>query len=254
MKRLLDFYSLLKSKKFTTLSGAIAFFFIVNGGSLIFLIAFSLRVLNIDLSRFSISGDIISKAINYFDENAQIMYKPYYFILAMTSIWSSSTLFYHLITAGEIIFEVKRKAHTILYRLISIFLVFIFLALMIVTIVTLVLSSYYIKSINSIWLLKLLQVALYIVIPLLIITFFMLFVPPIRLHFKEILRGVGFTIIFWSFVTIVFRIYLLIFKNYKAIYGALTFVIIVMIYIYLLAIGLIVGLIINLEYFRKIKN
>ena len=68
----------------------------------------------------------------------------------------------------------------------------------------------------------------------------------------EINKGASFTTLFWYVVTIGFTIYLQIFTNYKAIYGALTFFIVFMIWIYLLAQGLIIGIIIN--YYEKEKN
>ena len=78
------------------------------------------------------------------------------------------------------------------------------------------------------------------------------FVTPHSVKFKEINKGACFTTVFWYIVTIGFAVYLEIFKEYKAIYGALTFFIVFMIWIYLLAQGLIIGIILN--YYEKEKN
>ena len=65
-------------------------------------------------------------------------------------------------------------------------------------------------------------------------------------------KGALFTTLFWYIITIGFTIYVNIFTNYKAIYGALTFFIVFMIWIYLLAQGLVIGVILN--FYEKEKN
>ena len=78
-----------------------------------------------------------------------------------------------------------------------------------------------------------------------VILFFLLFIPPKSLKIKDTLKGYLFTILLWQITTVAFRLYLKAFNNFKAIYGFLTFIIIGMIYIYLLVIGLVIGLVIN---------
>jgi membrane protein len=78
------------------------------------------------------------------------------------------------------------------------------------------------------------------------------FITPHSVKFKEINKGALFTTLFWYIITIGFTIYVNIFTNYKAIYGALTFFIVFMIWIYLLAQGLVIGVILN--FYEKEKN
>ena len=91
-----------------------------------------------------------------------------------------------------------------------------------------------------------------LIIPYIIAICVNFFVTPHSVKFKEINGGALFTTFFWYIVTIGFTIYLNIFTNYKAIYGALTFFIVFMIWIYLLAQGLMIGIILN--YYEKDKN
>ena len=72
------------------------------------------------------------------------------------------------------------------------------------------------------------------------------------MKFKEINKGAIITTMLWYLVTVGFAIYLKIFQGYKAIYGALTFFIVFMIWLYLLAQGLVIGFIYN--FYQKEKN
>lgn len=248
------FYRLLKSYNFTTLAGTIAFFFIVNGGSLAFLISLTLNLFHFDYNLSITNNNTIKQILTYLNLSPSNGYTPYYIVLIATSIWSSSTFFYHIIKTGELIYKTMRKPYHFFHRITSIILVFIFIVIILISLVLLLILNYLNNRINNSFIKLTLKVSLYFILPIVIIIYFMLFVPPIRLKINEIYKGTLFTIIFWFLISILFRVYLNIFTNFKAIYGALTFLIITMIYIYLLAIGLVIGLIVNLEEISKIKN
>ena len=63
--------------------------------------------------------------------------------------------------------------------------------------------------------------------------------------FKEIYKGIVFTIIYFIIFTIGFLIYIEVFSNFKIVYGVLAFLFILMFYIYCLSIGLIIGIYLN---------
>lgn len=254
MKRIFKLYHKLKEKNFSTLAGAIAFFFVVNGGSLVFLISLLFKLFDFNISDYVTDGDsLFNKILLYFSNNQQELFTPYYYILVFTSLWSSSTLFYHILKAGELIYGIKRKKYPFFLRLLSIFLVLVFISIILSIIILLVLGNYIFKDGNKFILSFLTNVLLMVILPLAVIFYFMLFVPPIRLKFKQVKKGTIFTIVFWAVISIGFQIYLNIFTNYKAIYGAISFVVIAMIYVYLLCNGLVIGLIINYEEINKIR-
>lgn len=99
---------------------------------------------------------------------------------------------------------------------------------------------------------NILKFVIILFVPYLIAICINFFVTPHSVKFKEINKGALFTTVFWYLVTIGFALYLKIFTNYKAIYGTLTFFIVFMIWIYLLAQGLMIGIILN--YYEKEKN
>ena len=103
---------------------------------------------------------------------------------------------------------------------------------------------------NLFW--QILKYLIFLFVPYVIAICVNFFVTPHVVKFKEINKGALFTTFFWYIVTIGFTIYMNIFTEYKAIYGALTFFIVFMIWVYLLAQGLIIGIILN--YYEKEKN
>ena len=113
------------------------------------------------------------------------------------------------------------------------------------TIIMIVLGRMAIKKLNYGGILTFVEIFFLLIVASFVIFFFLIFIPPISLKIKDTLKGYLFTIVFWQITTIIFRLYLKLFNNFKAIYGFLTFIIIGMIYIYLLVTGLVIGLVIN---------
>ena len=255
MHYLIDLYKSLKQKNYSTLSGAISFFLVVNGGSLIFLLIIIFEYLNFDTRSLTLTEDSFLKTIlTYFESNKSIIPTKYYYLIIITSIWSSSTLFFHLIKSGELLYDVERKKSTLLTRIISIFFVFVFIGIMLTSVILLMLGTYFFKNINKNVYIIYLDLVMTVLIPIIINIFFMLFIPPVSVKISQIKKGSKFTITFWFLTSVLFRIFLYFFSNYKAIYGAIAFCIISMIYVYLLVNGLVIGLYINFLEYDKIKQ
>lgn len=255
MKKILNLYKFIKQYRVSSFASSITFFFIINGGSLFFLLALTLNLFNIEFKDYVLDANQTLKTIIlYFETNANLYYRPFYFILIITSLWSSSTLFSHIIETGELIYNKRRKVYPFFYRIISLFLVFIFIILLIIAFITSVLASYFLARFEGMFFKIIIQLSLYLIIPLFVISFFMLFVPPVRQKMAQIKKGLILTMLSFIFITIGFRLYLLIFSRYKAIYGAFTFIIIGMIYLYLLIYCLILGLLVNMLEFRKLET
>lgn len=253
--RVYSLYKILKEKNYTTLAGSIAFFFIINGGALIFLISLIFNLFNLRFTAyFPSTNPFVNELLLYVDNNSLSYFKTYSFILIVTSIWSSSTLFYHLLKSGELIYEKKRKKYPFFIRILSVLFVAIFLVIILSSIIILILGNLILAHLNNNLLSILIKIFMLLIVPSIAIFFFLIFVPPVKLKFKNVYKGALFTLSFWIVSTLLFQIYLNIFNNFKAIYGALTFVIIGMIYIYLLAIGLVIGLVINLLTIVKVER
>lgn len=232
-------------KSYTTLSGSIAFFLIINGGSLAYLILFISNLLNIELQ---IDSQTIMNFLNNIKSN-MVSSNIYYTVFFMiTSIYGASTLFFHLLKAGEIIYEEVNDKFTLIKRFTAIIFLIFMLFIIESFFILLILSKNFFNHIF--W--QIIKYIILLFLPYFIAVCINFFLTPHYVKFKEINKGATFTTIFWYIVTIGFTIYIKIFTNYKAIYGALSFFIVFMIWIYLLAQGLLIGIILN--YYEKEKN
>lgn len=248
MGKILRLYKMLVNKNYSTLAGSIAFFIVINGGSILFLVIKLLGYFNVNLY---VNNSIINNALDHFNDYTSDFSYLYSIFFLFTSLWSSSTLFYHLIKCSEMIYGIKKKYNT-LYRIVAIFFVLLFLALLLSGAIISFIIKQTIGNYNILY--RLFQVIVVVISPILIILFFNMFFCPVQLKFKDAIKGSLFTFIFWIFITIVFALYIKLFANYKRLYGALATFIIFMIWIYLISIGLVIGFIINEKNFLKLHN
>lgn len=245
LRRILRLYEDLKERHFTTMAGAIAFFVIINCGSLFFLIASIFHLFNFKIPTSGVfANDYFTHILNFFDENTKRI-NASHIILSVTSLWSSSTLFYHIMLIGEIIYNEKRKRYYLMHRIVAILLVIIFMLLILLMIFMIILGNMILDYLKNIWLKSLFETLMMMIIPSFIIVFFLIFVPPYKLSFKNIMPGYLITISSWIISTLAFELYLRFFSNFKAFYGIFTMIIIGVIYLYILIIGLIIGLVAN---------
>lgn len=245
-------YKKLKDTNLTTIAGSISFFIILNCGSLFFLISSLLKLFNLNIYEYTIKqNDMFSYFLNFFSNNVLYL-NVSNIILTFTSLWSSSSLFYHIIQAGEVIYNKKRNNGILYKRGFSIVLVFLFIILIVITIMLIILGYYFITLIKNKLLYTFISTLLMFIIPSFIIIFFLLFVPPLSIKVKEISIGYLFTITSWVVFTYLFKLYLKLFTNFKALYGILTLLVIFMLYLYILIICLMIGMIINQE--NKLQN
>ena len=232
-------------KSYSTLSGSIAFFLIINGGSIAYLILFISNLFNFE---FRIENKTIMTFLTNIENKIDYSNNFLTIFFIITSIYGASSLFFHLLKTGEIIYEEINDKFTIIKRLTAI--IFLTTTIFIIELFFILLVMGDNAFSNIFW--HAIKYLILLIIPYIIAVCVNFFVTPHSVKFKEINRGALFTTVFWYIVTIGFTIYLNIFTNYKAIYGALTFFIVFMIWIYLLAQGLIIGIILN--YYEKDKN
>lgn len=77
------------------------------------------------------------------------------------------------------------------------------------------------------------------------------FIPNIKIKFVEVIRGTAFSIIGWSVLSYLFKIFINEFANYRVVYGSLATVIILMFWLYFSSMILIIGGEINSIYRMK---
>lgn len=236
--KIINIYKLLIKKSYSTLSGAIAFFLIINGGSIAYLMLFISNLLEIDLP---VTNQYIVSFLNTVEKNVNTKSYLYTIFFICTSIYGASSLFFHLLKTGELIYEETNGKFSIIKRITAIIFLAAIIFIVEICFVLLVLS----KSVLSNIFLRLIRYLLFVLIPLLIVICINFFITPHEVKIKEIFKGSVITTISWYVLTFIFTNYIRVFTNYKAIYGVLTLFIVFMIWVYLIAQGLVIGIIIN---------
>ena len=237
-------YRLLMKKSYSTLSGAVAFFLIINGGSILFL---TISVGNLFNISFDIDNDVINNVVETIIANATYS-SSFFFII--TSIYSASSLFFHLIKTGEIIYEEVNNRFNMLKRFIAI----IFLCAFIFIVETFFVILFLSRTLFNNFLWNIFRYISFMVVAYLLSLCIIFFITPHRVRYHEIKRGAMLATSLWYLITVLFTLFLNIVTNYKAIYGSLSFYVVFMIWVYLLAQGLIVGVVYNYYHHLKIDR
>lgn len=232
-------------KSYSTLSGSIAFFLIINGGSLAYLI---LYISNLFDFKFEVANKTIMTFLSRIENNIDYSNVIFTIFFIATSIYGASSLFFHLLKTGEMIYEEVNDKFTLIKRLTAIIFLTATLFIIELFFILIVIGKHFFS--NLFW--QILKYIILLFLPYVISICINFFITPHSVKFKEINKGALFTTLFWYIITIGFTIYVNIFTNYKAIYGALTFFIVFMIWVYLLAQGLVIGVILN--FYEKEKN
>ncbi|MBD5390698.1 YihY/virulence factor BrkB family protein [bacterium] len=245
-------YHFVMDKKIPTLASAIAFNLIMNGGSFLFLFIilsglFSNSFHEVFLNSFE-DGKVKDLISYFFDYQNNISYSV---ILVITSIYSASSLYYHLIGIVEFITE-QTYSITISKRILAIGITIVYLiGLNIFTLI----ASELILFFNIFY--HVLSWGLLLLV--FILTVYVIQVISLRTYrIQRLYKGIIFTTIYFILFTAGFVLYLKLFSDFKIVYGILSFFIILYFYIYVLCIGLLLGinfnhLNINLKFLSKNK-
>ncbi len=238
-------------KRFTTLSGTLVYFLLMSVTPFLFWLA--LIVGEVDLSRFLPENlfEAIQPVLTSLQQAAVTATGSATAILLLASLWSSTNFFYHLRRSGEIIFAPHIKVSAIRLRLRSLFAVFAILLIAALAAVTPfvgvnvlenIMPRLIAEAITNIFLTMFAYFASY---------FLNVFACPYKLTYSEASGGAMLTVILWIFCAIGFSIYLR-FSNPQLLYGAITAVIVFLLWCYLMVNSLVIGLIYNAKYlFRQ---
>ncbi|MDE5715216.1 MAG: YihY/virulence factor BrkB family protein, partial [Anaeroplasmataceae bacterium] len=228
---LVKIYHFISDKKIPTLASAIAFNLIMNGGSFLFLFIilsglFSNSFQEVILKTFE-DGKLKDLISYFFDYQNNISYS---ILLVLTSLYSASSLYYHLIGIVEFITDTSYPI-SISKRVISIFITILYL---------IGLNIFTLIATELIILFNYLFVILSLILIILIFILTTYFIHVISLHtykIKVLYKGILFSTGYFILFTIGFGIYLKLFSNFKIVYGILSFFIILFFYIYIVCIG-----------------
>ncbi|MBQ8658737.1 MAG: YihY/virulence factor BrkB family protein [Clostridia bacterium] len=245
-------YDLLSVKKYTTIAGTLVFFLIMSLVPLTFWLTLLFGKLPVDLDELlelPVFGSV-KNVLRYIRTEAENATTGASVFLLVTTLYSSTNLFYQIRRSGEIIYDYHYQRG---------WMVRIGALLLMLLLMTSILLFMLVFAFGSFIFSKLLSPLVQIFVTYLLLfalSFFLvlllnIYVCPYRVPVRSFLPGTLITVGAWTVALIGFGIYLKI-GNLSRLYGALSALIVFLLWLYMLMICFIAGVIFNSE--KIIKN
>lgn len=252
-------YKLLSRKKYTTLAGTLVFFLVMSILPFTFWLTLIVGKLPINTGNFfSLSVfDSVKNIFSYVQKEAENATTSVSIILLVTTLYSSTNFFYQMRRSGEIIYDYNPKKQAFHLRLSALVLMFMVMLMVIVFLFVLGVGTFLFSRFLS-------QVAELVADYLLLMTLSFalvlllnMYICPHKVPVKYFLGGTVWTVGAWTIAVIGFAVYLKI-SSVEKLYGALSTVIVFLLWLYVLMVCFIIGVIFNgekvLKTERKIRN
>ncbi|MBQ7369893.1 MAG: YihY/virulence factor BrkB family protein [Clostridia bacterium] len=250
-KNLKEKYDLLVTKKYTTIAGTLVFFLIMSVVPFSFWLSLILGKLPFDgdeIIRMNVF-ESVKEILEFIQTEAQNATTGASVFLALTTLYSATNLFYQMRKSGEIIYEYKKKSGWRL-RFTAFLLLFVAMAFVGVALGSFAIVSFLSARIFSEFLQSIFAYLLLGVIAFLLVLFLNAYICPYPVKLKNFLSGTWVTILGATIALVGFSVYLKI-GNLGRLYGALSAVIVFLLWLYLLMICFVSGAILNSEKILK---
>ena len=230
-------YNILLETKMMTLAGSFAFFLLLNGGSFLFLFIVLSNYLPYDFRSLIIlnleEGALKEVLLYFIKHNSSLSYSIF---LVITSTYSASSFYYHFMHISENL-VLKNKNDNKRIKAIT-FVIISLVSISLILSITTVFLSYNYHVYKTI-------ITLSLIVIVLIFIYILNIMGLNTMKLKKIYKGIIFSYSYLLLVTILFLTYIKVFSNFKIIYGLFSFLVIFIFYIYLISIGLLIGILIN---------
>ena len=243
-----DKYRLLAFKRYTTLAGTLVFFLIMSIVPLSFWLTILIGKLPVDTEKIlSLSVfNSVQGVLSYVRMEAQNATTGASFILIFTTLYSSTNLFYQMRRSGEIIYDYHDEEEGLRVRVGALLLLIIVMASVVAFLLLFGLGSFiFSKILPSTWE-KVADYILLLSVAFLLVLLLNMYICPYKERVSSFLWGTVITLVAWVVAIIGFSVYLRI-GNMSKLYGALSTVIVFLLWLYVLMICFMVGVIFNSE-------
>ena len=246
-------YDLISLKKYTTIAGTLVFFLIMSIVPLSFWITLAVGKLPVDTDKvLSLPVfDSVKDILSYVRQEAANATASASVILIFTTLYSSTNLFYQMRRSGELIYDYHRERQGIRLRLGALALLIIVMATVVVFLLVFALGSLFFSRIFSKTWERIADYALLATVAFFLVLLLNIYICPYKAKIRTFLPGTILTVSAWIVAIVGFSVYLRI-SNVDRLYGALSALIIFLLWLYVLMICFIVGVILNSE--RVIKE
>ena len=241
-------YDLLAFRKYTTVAGTLVFFLILSLMPLAFWLTLLIGRLPVDTEELLSLPvfDSVKNVLLYVQKEATDATAGASVFLMATTLYSSTTLFYQIRRSGEIIYDFHREKQGLRIRLGAFILLVLVMALAVLYLLVFAFGSFlFSRLLSDVWEL----VADYILlaaVAFLLVLLLNMYICPYKAKMRRFLPGTALTVVAWIGAVIGFSVYLKI-SNVGRLYGALSTVIVFLLWLYVLMICFIVGVIFNSE-------
>ncbi len=243
-----DKYALLTLKKYTTLAGTLVFFLIMSIVPLSFWLTLIIGKLPVDTEQI-LSLSVFSSVrgvLDYVQKEAASATTGASIILILTTLYSATNLFYQIRRSGEIIYDFHEEKQGLRLRLGALVLLIIVMASAVAFLLVFALGSFLFSRILSNTWEKIADYALLAMLAFLLVLLLNMYICPYKEGIRSFLAGTGITVLAWVGAVVGFSVYLKI-SNVSRLYGALSTVIVFLLWLYILMICFIAGVIFNSE-------
>ncbi len=238
-------FAALSAGKYTTVAGTLTFFLIMSLVPLTFWLvllfgnsAFDVeQILHLELFGWA------RELLVYLKANAVGATAGVSVLFLATTLWSSTSFFYHLRRSGEILYDYRRKKHGWKVRLSAVLLTFGVLAFFAAAGSVLLGANYFARFLPA-WVYYPIVYSLVLLLGFFAAWMLNAYICPYRCKPYEILLGSLYTAIAWLVASGAFTVYLN-FTNQERLYGALSLVIIFFLWLYWMMICFTAGVVFN---------
>ena len=243
-----DKYRLLSLKKYTTLAGTLVFFFVLSILPLAFWLTLLLGKLPINTDEL-LSLPVFESVKNvflYVKDEAERASTGASIILIFTTLYSSTNLFYQIRRSGELIYDYHGENAGLKLRLGALILLIMVMSIIVAFLLIFALGSFLFSLFFSRAWQIIADYALLGIVAFFLILLLNVYICPYKASMRYFLSGTFITLSLWGAAVVGFSVYLRI-SNLSQLYGALSAVIVFLLWLYLLMVGFIVGVIWNSE-------
>ena len=164
--------------------------------------------------------------------------------IVSATMYSSTTFFYQMRRSGEIVYDYHRKKQGLRLRLGALALMFVLMLTVVAFLLLFAVGTFLFSRYVSGVLERIADYSLLAVLSFLLVWLLNAYICPYKTPMKQFLPGTALTVGAWAVAVAGFTVYLKI-SNMDKLYGALSAIIVFLLWLYILMICFIVGVIFN---------
>lgn len=245
-------FSYLSAKKYTTLAGTMAFFLVMSVVPFLFWLTIIFGRMNIDYDRFfelEIFKEV-KDVLAYLRESAKSATTGASVLLLLTTLYSSTNLFYHMRRSGEIIYDSRRRKGSVAVRISALVLIFIVMLLLVLGVSLFMLGNIFLRRVLPSFVAQVAAYAIVGVIAFTLVLILNLYVCPYHIGVKNAVWGSLLTLLLGGLASFGFSLYAEM-SSLEKLYGAAVLFIFFLLWLYLLMICFVIGVIFNCYLLEK---